>query len=349
MIYGKFVQTIPNNSSFDSIFDEGTFSNVFSIMDENHLFADASFVSIQEKYDMLLEGVIGDIFNAIANAIKKFFEWIKNFFTGLFKKQSETSTKIKDATEKVKDKSDNSSIDKSVERMKEFLAKNEKDDFFVIMDDNWTSIILNENPDLGTDFISKLFSIITDGYKKNIKDVFGDINDEIENVKARIYTSEFYEDIGNYTDNIPSNYTGIRESYILYLKQKAHVIEFKKADSDSDIEAKINQFRKESKVNHGSSFDFVGIEKKIDKFASDVDKIVKSLKKDFNKFTKEIHPDNAKNNTDEEKTRKQNYMVCLNCTRDFFNKVALEFRKAYSAASEIETFNGINYISLTLI
>lgn len=119
MIYGRFVQTVPNNNkTFQTIFDETTFANVFSIMDESHLFADSSYVSIQEKYDMLLEGVIGDIFNAI----KKFIEWVKNFFAKLFKRQSETSEKIKDATEKAEEKkeSGDSSIDKSVKHMRDF-------------------------------------------------------------------------------------------------------------------------------------------------------------------------------------------------------------------------------------
>lgn len=352
MIYGKFVQTIPNNNkTFQSVFDETTFTNVFAIMDESHLFADESYVSIQEKYDMLLEGVIGDIFNAITNAIKKFFEWIKNFFSKLFKKQSETSEKIKDATEKAEEKeeSGDSSIDKSVKRMRDFLDKNEKDDFFVIMDNNWASIILNENPDLGTDFITKLFSIISDGYKKNVKDVFGDINSEIEKVKARIYTPEFYKDIEGNTDNFAGQQSAIKEICISYLKQKGHVIEFKKADSDSDIEAKINQFRKESKVNRKPSFDFFGVEKKIDKFASDVNKIVNSLKKDFNKFTKEVHPDNSRDDSDEVKTKKQNYMVCLNCIKNFFDKVAFEFRLMYSTAYDINLSNGVNYLSLSMI
>lgn len=217
------------------------------------------------------------------------------------------------------------------------------------MDNNWASIILNENPDFGTDFITKLFSIITDGYKKNVKDVFGDITTEIEKVKARIYTPEFYKDIGSNTDNISHNMTDLKGLYMSYIKQKAHVIEFKKADSDSDIEAKIKQFRKESKVDHGSTFDFKGIDKKVNKFASDVVKIVDSLKKDFNKFAKEVHPDNTKNDSDEVKMRKQNYMVCLNHIKNFFDKVNIEFRKAYSAASDIEFFSCVNYMSLIMI
>lgn len=351
MIYGRFVQTVPNsNKTFQSVFDETTFSNVFSIMDESHLFVDPSYVSIQEKYDMLLEGVIGDIFNAIKNAIKKFIEWIKNFFSKLFKKQSETSAKIKDATEKAeKEESDKSSIDDSVKRMRKFLDRSEKDDFFVIMDNNWASAILNQNPDLGTDFITKFFSIIQDGYKKNIKDVFENITAEIEKVKARIYAPGFYKDIGSNTENISPKIREQKELYTSYIKHKFHVIEFKKADSDSDIETKINQFRKESKVNHNSTFDFHGVEKKVDKFASDVDKIVDSLKKDFNKFAKEVHPDNARNDSDEMKAKKQNYMTCLNYIRGFFSKISIEFKKAYSTASEIELYSNINYMSLMMI
>ena len=348
MIYGRFVQTVPsNNKTFQTVFDETTFSNVFSIMDESHLFADKSYISIQEKYDMLLEGVIGDIFNAIANAIKKFFEWVKNFFSGLFKKQSETSAKVKEIKEKAAKASPKSFAD-AVEPMKKLLNNEnyaENGNIMVMMESNWVSSILTENPDLGTDFIGKMFSIISDGYKKNIKDVIPDINAEIDRIRVRIYNPEFFKFVSNnggFTETVVDDYAK---------KQGLHIIEFSASDSDNTIESKLKQFKDLSKNYDATpSFNFDAVEKKISKFADDVDKVIGSLKKDFNKLIKELHPDNNKaDDTDEQKELKSNYMNCLNSAKNFFKKVASEFQEGYGFFRQVDNKNDRVFLAINKI
>lgn len=342
MIYGKFVQTIPNNSSFDSIFDEGAFNNVFSIMDENHLFADSSFVSIQEKYDMLLEGVIGDIFEGIKNAIKKFFEWIKSFFSKLFKKKSDSSDKIKKMREDL-EKALNRPLADCVEPFKKILnesnyVKNGK--LLIIMDNNWIYSILNENPDFGTDFINKILSIISDGYKKNIKNIIPNIEGEIEKIQHRIYTPDFSKFI---------SHSGMTDELLdEYIEKKISNIIFSASDSDSILESKLEQFAKKPKCT--TIFDFKAIENKISKFTDDVNKVIDSLKKDFNKLTKEFHPDtNKADDSDEKKDLKSNYMVCLNIARDFFKKIASEFQRTYTIIKEIDMSNDMSYMVIARI
>ena len=343
MIYGRFVQTIPNNNkTFQTIFDETTFANVFSIMDESLLFADSSYVSIQEKYDMLLEGVIGDIFNAIKNAIKKFIEWVKNFFSKLFKRKSDVDEKCKKLKENLEKKLNRPLAD-AVEPMKEYLKKSqyvENGELTIILNDDWVSSILVEDPDLGTDFISKIFSIISNGYKKNIKDVIPDVDAEIAQIQTRIYSPDFRK----FIESKGFSNEAVEE----YIKKNIRCITFSTSDSDNDIESKLTQFKKAR--SSGGAFDYFSVEKKITKFADDVNKAVDSIKKDMNKLTKELHPDNSKGDeTNDQKELKANYINCLNAVRDFFRKIASEFQEAYLQAKSVDIRNSQIQISIGVI
>ena len=329
MIYGKFVQTVPNCTEYQDTFGlfENSFSNVFSILDENHLFSDSAYVSIQEKYDMLLEGVIGDIFNAIGEAIKKFIEWIKSFFTKAQKKIEEKDKKFKKPGSKYSDEV----IKASVDDAEEFINREENKIPYLVLEKNFTSFILDENPTMNTDFIGKIFNIINSGYKEKL-----DLDREqilLEGKKAmlQILNSDIQKQI---------DWSNAEESLEeIFDKLPCESIEFENCDVKSLL-TKLSD--KCTKGFSSKKFNYKKLESVITKFGDNISDILNKMKSDFNKFIKQTHPDNHINDSEKDKEFNQNYMTLMVAMKDFFKEMSGNIKDLLLMLERSESMNLTN-------